>query len=237
MRTTKPVSTISYNSPAFLKLKLEELTASKKVSFWAFIEHNPEPDEAKDEAGKKKHIHLYIEPAKMLQTEDLKGFFAEPDPEKPDKPKSCIFFNSSKFGDWYLYGLHDKAYLAYKHQSRVHHYKAEQMVTSDADEMNARVQQIDMMDITPYMKIMESISQGLTWDEFVSSARVPLPMLGAYRIAFDALLTSTLNRNGHSGHEKPEEEEKRPKPSIVYSDPVTGEVIEQFQIDPDEPEQ
>lgn len=110
MRTTKPIATISFNSPAFLKLKLEELTKAGKISFWAFIPHKPEDDEA----GTKEHNHLYAEPSKMMQTDDLKAELLEFDPEHPDKPKGCLPFRTSKFADWYLYGLHDKRYLASK---------------------------------------------------------------------------------------------------------------------------
>ena len=68
VRTTKPIATISFNSPDFLRTKLEELRDAGRISFWAFIEHKPEDDEG----GKKSHCHLYIEPSKMLQTDDLK---------------------------------------------------------------------------------------------------------------------------------------------------------------------
>ena len=66
MKTTMPTSTISYNSGGFLKLKLDELLKAKVIQFYAFIEHVPEEDE------KKKHKHLYIEPAKSVQTEELR---------------------------------------------------------------------------------------------------------------------------------------------------------------------
>lgn len=91
MRTTKPIATISFNSPAFLKLKLEELTKAGKISFWAFIPHKPEDDEA----GTKEHNHLYAEPSKMMQTDDLKAELLEFDPEHPDKPKGCLPFRTS----------------------------------------------------------------------------------------------------------------------------------------------
>ena len=69
MRTTKPIATISFNTPEYLKLKLDELTKAKKIAFWAYIVHQPEDDEA----GNKVHMHVYIEPSAMVQTEDLRA--------------------------------------------------------------------------------------------------------------------------------------------------------------------
>ena len=45
MRTTKPIATISFNTPDFLKLKLNELLKAGRLSFWAFIVHKPEDDD------------------------------------------------------------------------------------------------------------------------------------------------------------------------------------------------
>ena len=76
MKTSKPVSTISFNSEAYLRGKLRELTAAGVLEFWAYIRHDPEPDEVGDEAGGKQHFHVYMEPAKMIQTTDLRAAFS-----------------------------------------------------------------------------------------------------------------------------------------------------------------
>ena len=47
MKTTKPISTISYNTPEFLENKLNELLANGLISFFAYILHEPEEDETK----------------------------------------------------------------------------------------------------------------------------------------------------------------------------------------------
>lgn len=86
MRTTKPISTISFNSREYLALKLHELQKSGRISFWAFVEHQPEDDEA----GKKVHNHVFVIPSKMLQTDDLREELKEYDPEHPDKPKAVL---------------------------------------------------------------------------------------------------------------------------------------------------
>lgn len=197
MRTTKPISTISYNSPEFLTLKLRELTRSGRLTFWAFISHKPEDDET----GGKKHIHLYIEPSKMLQTEDLRSELQEFDPLKPDKPKGCISFQSSKFDPWYLYILHDKRYLAQKGQSRVYQYEHGEIVTSDDDELLVKSKSIDLLSLSPYSDMLDAQLQGITWREYFSRGTVPLPQLKLFEAAWYLLLEDRTERNGRSGHE------------------------------------
>ena len=106
VRTTKPIATIAFNTPSFLEVKLNELLKAGRISFWAFIQHKPEDDEA----GRKYHSHVFVEPSKMLQTDDLRAELREFDPEHPDKPLGTITRNTSKFDPWYLYALHDKRY-------------------------------------------------------------------------------------------------------------------------------
>ena len=71
MNTRSPISTISYNTVDFLKLKLDELIASKTISFYMFIKHEPEIDDL------KPHIHLYIEPNRQLDTMVLTDYLKE----------------------------------------------------------------------------------------------------------------------------------------------------------------
>lgn len=149
MRTSKAISTISYNSVNFLRLKLDELKNAGTISFWAFIKHKGEPKS--DEAGRKDHIHLYVQPSKMLQTDDLQKYLAEPNPdyhEGEDEKKrtlGCIMFRASKFSDWYEYSIHDPSYLASKGLERQFHYKREQIYTSSEDDLNNLIESIDTL--------------------------------------------------------------------------------------------
>lgn len=211
VRTTKPIASISFNSQEFLKLKLNELLKAGRLSFWAFVVHKPEDDEG----GKKEHIHLFVEPSKMLQTDDLKAEFSEFDPERPDKPKGTISFVSSKFDPWYLYGLHDKRFLASKGQSRRFHYSADDFQSSDPDELNFRVKSIDMLSLSPYQDMEDAIRQGVSWEEYFARGTVPLPQIRFFRDAWLALLSVHTNRNGKKGHA-----------NDVVVDPDTGEVAE-----------
>lgn len=207
MRTTKPIATISYNTPQYLKLKLDELLKSKVISFWAFIRHKPEDDEG----GKKYHNHVYVEPAKMLQTVELCEALKEFDPVTPDKFLGCINFRFSKFDDWYLYGLHDRAYLAWKQQSRRHTYDASEMVCSDRDELNYLVRNINLLEVSRYADMLNAQRQGVTWNEYFSRGTVPIPQVRAFEYAWNLLVDEKLDRNGRPGHE-------------FEVDDVTGEV-------------
>lgn len=196
MRTTKPISTVSYNSIPYLTLKLEELQRAKRISFWAFVWHQAEDDEQ----GKKDHCHVYIEPAKMLQTEDIRDELKEYDPTN-EKPLGCLSFVSSKFDHWYLYALHDKRYLAMKGQSRRFTYSHDCFVTSDADDLLHKARSIDLLGLSPYAAMEDAIAQGLTFAEYFKRGTIPLPQLHAFQMAWSLLQSTDTDRNGRGGHD------------------------------------
>ena len=207
MKTTKPISTISYNSPRYLEERLNDLVTNKILTCWHFIEHEPEDDEA----GNKRHIHLYAVPAKLLQTDELTAKLLEFDPTHPTKPLKCIPWRCSKrFGDWYLYALHDKAYLASKGESRRYHYKAEDVHTSDEDELRFSVREIDLTDVSPYSAMLEAQKNGFSFADYFKRGTIPIQQLGNWERAWNLLLCGYTHRNGHEGHE---------------IDPETGEVL------------
>lgn len=209
MRTTKPISTISYNTEGYLRLTLNQLIESKIISFWCYIKHKPEDDECRN----KSHFHVYVEPAKMLQTVDLRSKFIEFDPKKPDKPLGVIDFHSTKnFGDWYLYGMHDKAYLASKGQSRREIYAHTEFRASDEDEFAYLVQNIDLLALSRYKDMLEAQRNGVSWAQYFSRGTVPIQQVRNFESAWFILLQEYTERNGNAGHE------------IEY-DEVTGEVF------------
>lgn len=197
MRTSKAISTISFNSLQYLITILDQLTKAGKLEFWAVIPHQPEDDEG----GKKEHIHVHIVPSKMIQTQQLKDEFVEYDPGNPDKPKGCINFVTSKWDDWYLYGLHDKAYLAQKGQSRRYHYRPDEIISSDQDELNFKVKSIDLLSLSPYMDMIDAQKQGLSYAEYFRRGTVPLPQVLLYERAWQLLLMDKTDRNCRQGHD------------------------------------
>lgn len=107
MATRKPISTISYNTEAFLREKLELWLKAHKIQAYLYICH-------KGEDGDKDHIHLRIEPNMQLDAmalqEDLREFQLG-----KDKPLGCRPFRPSKEEDWILYAVHDSEYLKLKY--------------------------------------------------------------------------------------------------------------------------
>lgn len=107
MATQKPISTISYNTEAFLKEKLEEWVKAHIIQAYCYICH-------KGEDGDKDHIHLRIEPNKKLDPMDLTEKLQEFQIGK-DKPLGVRTWRPSKEEDWFLYAVHDKHYLQIKY--------------------------------------------------------------------------------------------------------------------------
>lgn len=195
MRTSKPVATISYNSPAYLELKLEELRRAGRVSEWYYIRHKAEDDEKKD------HIHLYVVPSKMLQTDDLVAYFMEPDPASPTKPLTCPRWVSSKFGDWYLYSVHDPAYLASKGQTRKYHYSRSDFKAYDQDALDESIRDIDLTTLTAVQRMQEAMAVGLTFGEYLKVGGVPIAAVRAYEHAWQLLKAASTCRAGRQGHD------------------------------------
>ena len=107
MATQKPISTISYNTEAFLKEKLETWINAHIIQAYQYIFH-------KGEDGDKDHIHLRIEPNKKLDPMDLMEQLREFKIGE-EKPLGCRPFRPSKEEDWILYVVHDEQYLKLKY--------------------------------------------------------------------------------------------------------------------------
>lgn len=156
MKTTKPCSTISYNTDDFLQIKLDELIQKRVIDFWAYIEHLPEEDE------KKAHKHIYLVPNGKIDTDQVKDFLQELDPLNIDKPLGCIWFQPSKFDDWFFYELHDIEYLASKGQSRKYHYQESEFRYSSEDFFTQLKHRIDFSKIgnKKTKVVLDEINQG-----------------------------------------------------------------------------
>ena len=109
MATQKPISSISYNSEAFLVEKLETWKKAHIIQSYMYIKH-------KGEDGDKDHIHFRIEPNKKLDPMDLQEELKEYVGINP-KPLGCRPFRPSKEEDWIMYAVHDKEYLQAKYGS------------------------------------------------------------------------------------------------------------------------
>lgn len=200
MRTSKPFSTISYNSEEFLQVKLNELVQQGKIDFYAFIDHLPEEDE------EKAHKHLFCVPTGLYDTSQLISYLKEFDPNKPDKPLGCIACKSSKFGDWYLYSCHDTSYLASKGQSRKYHYVKDNFIVSDRDYFREEIHSIDMSKLNRLSFLKEAVEDGISFESMVANGQVPIQQIHQYQSAYFMISNSTTWRAGRKGHEENDEQ-------------------------------
>lgn len=205
MKTSKPFSTISYNTADFLYQKLSELVSRRQIDFFAWVLHYPEEDEAKE------HKHLYIVPNGRVDTDQVLDYLLELDPKKPDKPLKCIRVKPSKFPDWYLYALHDTVYLASKGQARKYHYTLSDVVTGDKDYLLEEVHTIDFAKLNRFASLRDAALSGQRFEELLMSGAIPIQQTYAYRQAYDLMANYRTDRNGRESHQK--------------IDPITGEVL------------
>lgn len=106
--TSKPISTISYNTESFLVEKLDAWVKAHIIQTYQYIKH-------KGEDGDKDHIHLRIEPNKKIDPMTLSEELLEYEKGK-EKPLGCRPWRPSKEEDWILYAVHDKDYLKLKYK-------------------------------------------------------------------------------------------------------------------------
>lgn len=198
MKTSKPFSTISYNSEQFLYVKLLELVKRRKIDFFAFVHHLPEEDE------KKEHKHLYIVPNGKLDTDEVIEYLLELDPSRPADPLGCIRPKSSKFGDWYLYSQHDPDYLASKGQARQYVYAREEFVVSDEDYFNEEIHQIDMSHLSRTKALRRAVENDVPFEQMVMLGQIPIQQITAYRTAYDTIkhFTYSTYRRDRKTHQE-----------------------------------
>ena len=200
MKTSKPFSTISYNSADFLTVKLNDLVNRRKLAFWAYVEHLPEEDE------KKAHKHLYIVPNGQINTDEvLLDILVEYDPAHPEKPLGCVGVKSSKFYDWYMYSIHDVDYLSSKGQSRKYHYRREEVACSDTDYLNEEIHQMDMSKLSKVKALNEAIRNNVPFEELLMRGQIPVQQVYAFQKTYGMLQTYTF-RNGRDTHQNVDED-------------------------------
>jgi len=195
LRTSKPCSTISYNTGETLQRKLDELVRRGFIDFYAFIEHLPEEDE------EKKHKHLFLFPSKLLDTNQIREELKEFDPNNPTKPLGTLPFQSSKFADWYLYIVHDTAYLTSKGQARKYHYTDDDIIASDSDFFNELKHTIDWSKINVLGQVVQAAESGISFGEYIKSAPVGLLAVRSAQFIFEQVQKNEgFSRSGRVTH-------------------------------------
>ena len=192
MNTQMPIATISYNTREFLIGVLKELQANKVIEDWFAMYHLAEDDEEKD------HWHLFLIPASRVDTIDLRKHFAQIDPLFPSAPLGVIRFEKSQIDHACLYFAHYKPYLAWKHQSRKHHYDWNQFICSDRLWMNEVIHHaLHFSEFAERSAILNAIRDcNNRFSDLIADGVIPLSQachVSAYRqMCFD----ECLDRNG-----------------------------------------
>lgn len=215
MRTSKPISTISYNTPEFLRKKIERWKELGLIEFGMWIQHQP------DEDNKKIHHHVFLKPAKLIQT----MYFEQDSMEIPVikiedypidenagtelipsnvKPLKMISFRMSKESDWILYGIHDPTYLAEKGMTRNIHYTFSDIQSTCNDTLQDMITHlIDDRKGRLEVRIYDCIKNGLSWRDIVCTGIIPLKQIHNAHLFYKAVtyqVTDTPIRDNDEVH-------------------------------------
>lgn len=198
--TSSWLSAISYNTPFYLKYKLDELYNAHKIEFYCFISHLPEEDE------KKSHIHLTIKSNGSLDSMEVQEFVKEPDPTNPI-PRQTVGFNKFNGNNddvrngKLLYDKHDPAYLKSIHQTRKYHYKWDEFLTSNQVELDYYIE-ICRIPETSLAKFKEAMDKNVTIPNMVLDGVIPLQQINFAKTFKNLLQEEALDRNKRKNHEE-----------------------------------
>ncbi len=194
MKTSKPFSTISYNTIDYLRIKLDDLVKRQVLSFYCFVKHYAEEDETKD------HIHLLCIPNGTYQTDPLRDYLLEANPNDFEKPFGIMPCQSSKFDDWYLYACHDSAYLMSKNQARKHHYTIDDFVSSNPDYLLELVHTIDRSKYAKTKDFIDAINSGKSFSELLNKGYIPVSQFNQWLNTYNYLKEFGVFRSDRVSH-------------------------------------
>ena len=178
MKTSRLISTISFNTLPFLEGTIQRLANSEFIEWAHWIKHKAEANDTN-----KDHIHLIIQPNKAIDTLQFFKEFIEPDPSN-ELPLKCLPPNKTKnVGDWILYGLHHIGYLSSKFETREYTYTIDDMQSTDRDLLLEQYRQA-LRELNPELEaVKHSFDKGLSLDDVLLAGYVNktnLNMIVAY---------------------------------------------------------
>lgn len=195
MQTTKLISTVSYNTPNFLRGKLHSLVASAVIEYAHWVVHQPEEDET------KSHIHLVLKPNRRLDTSALRNEFIEKLADE-EKPRGVLPFRStSRISDWMLYSAHDVGYLLRRGETRKHSYDLPCFLSTCQDLLEEDWRDCHRSDDSKIPLLREYAKQGKTWVDILQLGFIPTNQLFQYKDVFFTFLQAHTERNGRKGHD------------------------------------
>ena len=180
MKTRRAISTISFNSPEWLRSVLERLVEAGVIEYAHWIAHLPESDE------KKAHLHLFLQPSHAVDTAALRHEFEEPDPAE-NVPRGTLPFTPSKFSDWYLYGIHDVSYLESRGLSRQHIYCPDDVQSTCLDMLKEQASLIDQLKFRTAWHLRRMVDDCASWDDVMLSGVVPIPQFRYWQAYYMSL--------------------------------------------------
>lgn len=182
MKTSKPISTISYNSEEFLKAKLDYLVKNNTIEFWFYVKHLGEYDKETN-IQDKDHIHLYIQCCDRVDTVKLREQFVEyENGDLNSKPLQCMPFQTSKPYDALLYDLHYQPYLLMKMETKQFSYTLDDVVTNDIDYLRHMYSEALHSDLFKRDRIMKLMDNGVSMAEMCFHGLINPSQ--AYQLAF-----------------------------------------------------
>lgn len=194
MKTSKTFSTISWNSREFLLSNLTDLIDKRKINFYCAIFHQPEEDE------KKAHWHIFIEPNGLIDTDSFRDIFSEIDTTDNKGVIMPLPCRKSHWVDWYLYSLHNPAYLASKGQIRSIIYSDENLIYSDETYFRQLKDEIDFSRLTRGARVVTALQNEMTALDAVQSGIISLQEVSNY-VRLGEYMSRGVGRNGRSTHD------------------------------------
>ena len=183
MKTSKWISTISYNTDKYLAYICNKLIDERYIYFWCYIEHYPEADE------RKKHKHLLMFPNGRIDTDSIAARFDEY-VDGEEAPRRVMPFRTSKFDDAYLYMIHEKRYLLSKGLTKKYYYDRENIVCSEVDYLIEMIHSIDMSRYKRLDFLIEAVDHDISFSHLLASGRIPIPQIRAYKDAYETLYSN-----------------------------------------------
>lgn len=192
MRTSKVISNISYNTPAYFERVVLSLYERHVIDWCYWILHKADVDELKD------HIHFVLKPSERIDTFALKKEFDEFDLTHPSKPLSCTsswrYVVSGHMDDWLLYAVHDVGYLASKGQRRNFTYSYDNLRATDYDALRFDWNAIDRLKYSRITALAEAVRSGLPWLDIVQNGYIPMSQYNAYHDVYERLVSQSSGR-------------------------------------------
>lgn len=172
---------------------MNRLLESGRIEFWAFCRHLPDADDAKE------HNHIFMIPARMTDTANLVPEFNEPDPIV-GIPRRCKLIFPSKWGDWYLYVLHDREYLKAKGQERNVHYSRKDVICSDEDSADQLINEIDVIALKGFANMLDNAVNGVSFTDALIKGIIPQSRITQWSGIYKSVLAEQiLRRNEKNG--------------------------------------